>query len=163
VLVRGKIADQDGKPVAGAAIDYWPQRLDNPNFRPDVLVNIGNGVISEADGSFRIAVLPGPGHLLVQGGTPDYLQRDVYYDYGSGKILDSPGDGPNILANRGRWRINGLAALNFKRNTEPPEMKITLRRGVTVKGLLVGPDGKPVAKAKMLCRLAVASTVGYAG
>src|SRR5207244_1660383 len=108
-------------------------------------------------------VLPGPGHLLVQGGTPDYLQREVYYDYSSGRILNSPGDDPNIVANGGRWRVNGLAALNSKRGAEPPEIKITLRRGVTVKGRLVGPDGKPVAKAKMLCRLAVASTVGYAG
>src|SRR5262245_55972 len=163
VLVRGKIADQDGKPVAGAAIDYWPQRADNPNFRRDVPVNIGNGGVGGADGSCRSAVLAGPGNLLVQGGTPDSLQREVYYDYSSGRMVDSPGDDPNIVANGGRWRINGVAALNLKRGAEPVEIKITLRRGVTVKGRLVGPEGKSVTKAKMLCRLAVASTVGYSG
>jgi RNA polymerase sigma factor (sigma-70 family) len=162
VLVRGRVTEAaSGRPVAGATIDFLPQRTDNPNFREDVLVALWSGVKSGPDGTFRMAVLPGPSHLLVQAATPDYLQRKVYYDNYSGKITTAPAaPAPGLPPPGGPWFVNGLAALDLKPNADPAEVKISLRRGVTVMGRLSGPDGKPVAEARLLCRLPLAS-LGY--
>jgi hypothetical protein len=159
VLVRGRVVEEGpGRPVAGATITFWPQRTDNPHYRDDVIAGLWGEIKSGPDGAFRIAVLPGPGCLIAQGGTPDYLQRRVHYDAGSGTVTDAPIVRKGVLfPTQSPWFVNGLAALDLKPEAEPAEVKIVLRRGVTVTGRLVGPDGKPVAEARMLCRLPVAS------
>src|SRR5262249_20205673 len=45
----------------------------------------------------------------------------------------------------------------LKRGTEPESLKVTLRRGLTVRGRLLAADGKPAARAMMLSRLNVSS------
>src|SRR6202022_81320 len=52
-----------------------------------------------------------------------------------------------------RLHYHGFAALDLKSAAKPPGLTVKLRRGVTIKGRLVGPDGKPVAEAEMLCRV----------
>jgi RNA polymerase sigma factor (sigma-70 family) len=162
VLVRGRVTEAgSGRPVAGAAITFWPQRADNPHFREDVNLGLWGGVSSGPDGSFRMAVLPGPGHLIAQAATPDFLQRKVHYDSYSGRITDAPDPaGKGMPPSGGPWFVNGLAALDLKPKAEPAEVKVTFRRGVTVTGRLAGPDGKPAAEVRMVCRLPVAS-LGY--
>jgi RNA polymerase sigma factor (sigma-70 family) len=161
VLVRGRITEAvSGQAVAGATIDFLPQRTDNPHFREDVLNGLWTGVKSGPDGTFRLAVLPGPAHLLVRATAPDYLQRRVYYDGVSGKVTTTPQAPKPLRPPSGPWFINGLAALDLKPKAEPVAVTIALRRGVTVTGRLAGPDGKPVAEARLLCRLPVAS-LGY--
>ena len=44
-----------------------------------------------------------------------------------------------------------MVALDIPPGTKEHEAAVTLRRGVTVKGRLTGPNGKPVARAVMLC------------
>src|SRR5262249_37645661 len=81
VLVRGKVTEvASGKPVAGAAVEFEPNRDNNPYFREDVRPFMqGWGIygISNAKGEFDIPVLPGPGHLLIAGPTPDYVRVAV--------------------------------------------------------------------------------------
>jgi hypothetical protein len=160
VRVRGQVTElASGKPVAGANVDFWPRVSNNPYYREDVPTGMARGVATEPDGAFQITVPPGPGHLAVQSGVPDFIQRVVYYDYSTHDVSDKPSK-PQDPNPSETWYVAGLTALDVKRSAEPPEVKIVLRRGVSVKGRLLEPDGQPVARAKMLCRLAVASA-GY--
>ncbi|HMF11781.1 MAG TPA: hypothetical protein VKE94_05725, partial [Gemmataceae bacterium] len=49
-----------------------------------------------------------------------------------------------------------------KFDTKEAEVDITVRRGVTVKGRILDPEGKPVARARVLARLP-AALLGYSG
>jgi hypothetical protein len=151
VLVRGKVTEApSGKPVPGAGVQYVAGPGETP--RGDELVTGWEGtVLSGAGGNFRIPVPPGPGHLLVSGPTPDYLHEEV----GSNVLyLDKPGGM--------RFYPDALVKLNPDARAEAQEVAVTLRRGVTVKGRLVDPDGKPVTgKTLMLCRLQVTGGVPF--
>src|SRR5262249_19716258 len=85
VLVRGKVTEAaSGKPVAGARVQFYPRKANNPNLRPGVVSGWDAIVLSQADGAFRIAVLPGPGHLLISGPTLDYVHQAI-----GTRVLDS--------------------------------------------------------------------------
>jgi RNA polymerase sigma factor (sigma-70 family) len=145
VIVRGKVTEADsGKPVAGAFIDYHAQRGNNPLFRYQVLswyVRPIEYVTTAADGTFQATVPPGPGHLFVKGPTRDFVQ--VHADVS--KVW--PGDA------RGKdwWSAHAVMALDLGPQTKTHEVKLTLRRGVTVQGRILGPDGKVVDTAMLLC------------
>jgi hypothetical protein len=129
--------------VAGARVEYRPRRKDNPFYRRDVLELFTqiNVTTSDADGSFQVALLPGPGHLLVKGPTPEYLHVETsYHEMESGK----PGGQ--------RYHPDALLALDLQAGAAPAEVAVKLRRGVTVKGRVLRPDGKPVAEGVAMCR-----------
>ncbi len=151
VLVRGKVVEAaSGKAVAKASVQFIPRRANNPNFRKDALTGWENTVVSGADGRFDICVLPGPGHLLIHGPTPDY----VYAEISDGEVHQGKVGGY-------RYYAHAIVALDLKPGAEAHDLTATLRRGVTVKGRVVGPDGKPVAEALMLSRLGVDATSSY--
>jgi RNA polymerase sigma factor (sigma-70 family) len=146
VLVRGKVTEApSGKPVEGASVQFLPRDANNPNRREDIVTGWQGVVLSGADGSFRMAVLPGPGHLLLRGPTLDYIHEEV---------------GNNVLYNGKpggqRYYPDGLIKLDIPPRTDTQEVAVTLRRGVPVKGRLLSPEGQPVARALMFCRLHVA-------
>jgi RNA polymerase sigma factor (sigma-70 family) len=143
VLVRGKVAEAgSGKPVAHAAVQYHPQRADNPNFRREIIQGWDTTEVSAADGTFRIAVLPGPGHLLVMGQDGHYVHEEI-----GDRILDSGRPGGT------RYYPDAVVKLDLPKETRVKEVAVTLKRGVSVKGRLVGPAGERVGKALMICRL----------
>jgi RNA polymerase sigma factor (sigma-70 family) len=143
VLVRGKVTESpSGKPVAGAGIYYQPM-VTNPNER-DGLVTQGTdgGVLTGSDGTFQIPVPPGAGHLLVSGPTLDYIRLEI--------------DGNKLYNGRAGGRRaypHGLVPLDPRPGSAPLDVTVTLRRGVSVAGRLVGPDGQPVQEALLFCRL----------
>jgi protocatechuate 3,4-dioxygenase beta subunit len=142
VLVRGRVTEAEtGRPIAGAGIEYRPRRFGNSNLRDDVITGWQARTTSGKDGVFRIAVLPGPGHLLINGPTPDYIHQEV-----GARTID--GDQP------GGQRIYAHAVhrLDLQLDAKVHTLDVSLRRGVTIKGRLVDPDGKPVKEAKMLWR-----------
>jgi hypothetical protein len=96
---------------------------------------------SDAGGAFQLALLPGPGHLFVKGPTPDYLHVETSYH---GMESGRPGGQ--------RYFPDALLALNLEPESAPPDLAVTLRRGVTVKGRVLRPDGKPVADGIGMCR-----------
>jgi RNA polymerase sigma factor (sigma-70 family) len=146
VVVRGKVIEAgSGKLVAGAAVQFWPRRANNPNFRREVLSGWQSGEESGPDGTFQITVLPGPGHLLILGPDGDYIHEEV----GSTVLYNGRPGGE-------RYYPDALVKLDLPAGAGPKDITVTLRRGVTVKGNLVGPDGQPVTgKALMICRLHV--------
>jgi hypothetical protein len=146
ILVRGRITEKpSGKPVAGASVSFVQNRVNNPFYRPDASTfwdeaqQIG---VSGKDGSFQLPVLPGPGHLLVCGPTPDYVKVET-----SRKKVEDP----RINADR-RYYLDAVVPLKLKPQPGPHKVAITLRRGVTLTGKVLNPGGKPVAHAQMMCR-----------
>jgi RNA polymerase sigma factor (sigma-70 family) len=143
VLVRGKVTEaRSGRPVAGAGVQFVPREVDNPNSRPNVLTGWQAVAASGKDGSFRLAALPGPGHLVVSGPGLDFIHEEV----GDRVLTQGKPGGARLYA-------DGLVRLDLARNSEPKEVTVKLRRGVSVRGRLLGPGGKPVARAQMVCRL----------
>ena len=86
-----------------------------------------------------MAVVPGPGHLMVKAPTPDFVSRYVSH----GRLqFNKPG---------GFWYIlEGLARIDPKPGTKAADVTIPLHRGLTVRGRVVGPDGEVVDKGFLL-------------
>src|SRR5262249_16142017 len=139
ILLHGRVTEApSGKPVAGASIEYQLPRGEAEKHK--VVTGWAARVLTAADGRYTIAVPPAPGHLLVTAPTPDYLTEPV----GSADLeLGKPGGDP--------FYYHAAATLELKEDEKPKEMSFTLRRGVTLKGTLVDPDGKPVKQAVMFC------------
>jgi RNA polymerase sigma factor (sigma-70 family) len=152
-LVRGKVTEEGtGKPVAGALVRYVAQQ-DNPNLNAAGAgpYNFANGrdmVATGADGTFRIAGLPGRGYLLIEGPDADYVLRE---NGGQRLLFQGKRGGPP-------WRSHGFVALDLKPDAEPLEAAVALRRGVTIEGELAGNDGKAISDLQVFCRLEGFST-----
>jgi hypothetical protein len=159
VLVTGKVTEApSGRPVAGAVVQWFPRQEGNPQLKKDVAALWKSPAVSGADGTFRIPVLPGPGHLLVTGPTPDYVHHEVYYGelHGGRPSFGSVISGPEGNQFYGGQRVyaHGVVPLDVKPGAEAAAADVVLRRGVTVRGRLVGPDDKPApAAAQMFSRL----------
>jgi hypothetical protein len=150
VLVRGKVTDAaTGAPVAGASVQYHA-RDDNRNLPRNAITGYDRLELSDADGAFRIAVAPGPGHLLFQGPTPDYVHVEVDSDV----VRSGRAGGERLYP-------DAALKLDVPAGGGVPELSVRLRRGVTVRGRLVGPDGKPVPRAMVLHRLYVWVDLGW--
>jgi RNA polymerase sigma factor (sigma-70 family) len=126
VLLHGKVTEApSGKPVARASVqngDNWPGR-----------------VLTAADGSYTLAVPPGGARILVTAPAPDYIAQPV-----GSALLELGKPGGDALY------YHAAATLDLKKDEKAKELSFTLRRGITLKGTLVDPDGKPVKDAVML-------------
>ena len=100
---------------------------------------------TNADGMFEVAVAPGQGYLLVHGSTDDYIFREIDQMM---LLRGRPGGDRNYT--------HGLIAYDIKSGDETLEVAIELRRGNTVSGTVVDPDGQPVADAAIISRLFIA-------
>src|SRR5260370_6150844 len=154
VIVRGRVTEaRSGKPVAGARVQYRQRLTNNPSARKDSYslfleegqimrpVSTLETAISGADGRFQLAVSAGPGHLFVLAATLDYVPVAT-------TLRELDGGKPGSM----RYYPHAVVALEVKSGAEAPEVKAELRRGVTLRGRVVGPDGKPAAKFIVLCR-----------
>jgi hypothetical protein len=131
--------------VAGAGLRFQWRQGNNPFYRGELnpfYTGHENASRSGEDGRFEVVVLPGPGHLLVNGPTPDYLKTEI-----TNRNLH----GIQIWPNRRNY-LDALVPLDLKPQAEPYALDVTLRRGVTLTGKVVGPDGKPVVQGALLCR-----------
>src|SRR5262249_38547766 len=136
VRMRGKVVDKTaGQPVDRVHVTFFP-RQDNKAARRKDLLDFAPSVRSGADGAFELLVPAGPGHLL--GNAPD-----------TGFISQTVGSNELLTGKAGGYRkfFHAVAELDLKPEQEVKEVKLSLRRGVTLRGKLVGPDGKPVPRA----------------
>ncbi len=148
VLVRGKVVESEtNAPVAGAAIQYVPERNNNPNVADDIITGWQGIQLSNERGEFEIAVLPGPGRLVVHGPTDRYVLLET-----SSRELSSGGTGGR------RVYAHGIQKINPDENAEMRDVTILLRQSPVVSGQLVDGRGLPIEKAVMCTRLNV-----YAG
>jgi hypothetical protein len=138
IVIRGRVVEAGtDRPVPGAAVTYEWAMHNNP-FARDLLAN--NVALrtwrtqSGPDGSFAVAVRPGPGHLLVKAPTLDFVHAEVSWRELRG---ESPG---------GRTHFpDAVVPLRPVPGGPPPDVTVQLRRGVTVRARVVGADGKPAA------------------
>src|SRR5262249_37579418 len=125
-----------GKAVDQAEVYYVPQQEDNPGRRGGLLIGSYHKAYSKADGTFEIVVPAGRGRLLVAGPSSDYVAQTV--------------GGQELLAGRpGGRRLyhHGVVPLDVTLKDRIKDVKVTLKRAVTLKGRVIGPDGKPVRGA----------------
>ena len=135
IVIRGRVTEEgSGKPVAGAMVDA---------LSPDSNAEAGN-TLSETgpDGSFQIAARPGSGYLVVRGPSDDHVLREI----GQRMMFDGRPGGRRSYA-------HAFIACNVKPDSEGLEVDAVLRRGVTLKGRVIGPDDQPVRDAQMISRL----------
>jgi RNA polymerase sigma factor (sigma-70 family) len=132
----GRITEKtSGQPVAGTTIQFEPYRFDNREVQSGGTVWITSG----PDGRFQMAVPPVKGHLLMNGPVVDYIPQVI----GANELnFGKPGGWPQY------W--HAVERLDLKAEDQTKDLQATFRRGVTVKGYLVGPDGKPVQEAQIL-------------
>jgi RNA polymerase sigma factor (sigma-70 family) len=138
VVVRGRVVDgADCVPVAGAWLVYYqtsrnnPRKLDLPSME----------AVSDRDGRYTIIVPLGPGHVLVQGPSADYLHLST--------SASEMGIG---LRPSFRLYPDAHQELDLKDGEATYALDLGLRRGVTITGRVITPGGKPVAEAFLFGR-----------
>jgi hypothetical protein len=151
VWARGRVTDgTTGKPVR-ANFDYFileenPHLKDYPRYGT---VRVGMPFHADADGRYAIVVIPGRGILGARFGNDTYR-----LGVGIEKIAGLKPDQAGFIRARPSYLIprnyNTLVELNPREGDESVTADITLDRGRTLKGTLVGPDGAPVAGALMM-------------
>jgi hypothetical protein len=97
--------------------------------------------VTGADGSFQLAVPAGQGHLLVIGGTHDFVHVETSVgelEYGR----------PSMIRNY----PDAVIPLDLKPGVVPQDGQATLCRGVTVRAKVLAPNGEPAAKFTALSR-----------
>ncbi len=131
------IEEGTGRPVAGALLRY----LGRPSA-PDESSSRSGDTRTGPDGSYQLAVLPSPGTLIVLGPSEDYVLQEM----GVRMVREGRPGGP-------RWYAHAFIPCDLKPGSDGREVDVTLRRGTTVKGRVLGPDGQPVREAWMLSRV----------
>jgi RNA polymerase sigma factor (sigma-70 family) len=141
VLVRGTVTEVDsGRPVPGAVVTY-EHRTDTSPLQAKEVDRMRQGIRWHArdtragpDGAFALTVPPGDGTLLVGAAEPDYLHVETSSTW---LAQGTPGGWP-VFA-------DALVPLSLNVSDSPHEVAAKLRRGVTVRGRVVGHDGRPVS------------------
>jgi protocatechuate 3,4-dioxygenase beta subunit len=123
ILIHGKVTEEgSGKPVAGALVDFLTPT------RPRNLFGSWTLAETTSDGSFGLGVEAGPGHIVVGIRGNDYAFQSIDY--------------------RNQY-VHSCKALDLKPGIDSQEVNLVVRRGATVTGRVVGPDGRPVREAWM--------------
>jgi RNA polymerase sigma factor (sigma-70 family) len=125
VLVRGRITEAEtGAPVAGAYVEQGPEPL------------LTARAASGPDGRYRIGVPTGTVRLKVTHPSCEFIP-----------VVLGSADGPlNKPAGDPAYH-HAAADVEVKAEDTEKEVNFVLRRGVRLKGRLLGPDGKPVLHA----------------
>jgi RNA polymerase sigma factor (sigma-70 family) len=159
VPVRGKVAEESGKAVAGARVDFWSKGLKLPEG-----VRLPPAAQTRKDGTFEALLPPAPWHLVVNAAKPDYVYRKIE----AGKLVvtgTEPARAEFRKTDAGVFvpvRVDkehdpseffypdGWTALDVKAGDGPREASVTLRRARLFRGRVVGPDGKAVSGARLV-------------
>jgi protocatechuate 3,4-dioxygenase beta subunit len=148
VWIMGRITDKvTGRPVP-ASVVYVP--LDsNTNLRdhPGFAGTVVSTVAEKADGSYRIAVLPGPGWVAVDCPKDrDHYLRASERDDEDG--LPGPVVKTSPFARYHRIDYRALAWIDPAKGVDVVKRDVTLDPGWTFTGTVLGPDGRPLATAR---------------
>lgn len=135
VELTGRVVDADGKPVRADAM-YFPH---GDNDTDQLRVISSDGWRTKPDGTFFLTAHPGKGVLSI-------IARDA-------NRFASVDPGPALTAIKNRSRPSGPVHAVIPLDLDPtkPEaltVRVQLEPSRTVKGTVVGPDGKPLSGAK---------------
>jgi protocatechuate 3,4-dioxygenase beta subunit len=139
VLIHGKVTEEgSGKPVPGATVGFFCRgdRGGKGDSGSSIVVN------GSSDGSFQLGAEPRPGCLFVTGPSDDYVLQEI------GLRLIDEGHPGGI-----RMYSHAYTLLDLKTDSDSQQVNVVLRRGTTVRGQVVGPDGQPIQDAWLLSRI----------
>ncbi len=140
VAIEGRVTEQgSGKPVAGAIARFAPYESDQRRDH----TKSGTACATSADGSFKLAAVPSRGYLVVQGPSDDYVLRELGTSGGS--FYAEPGSV--------RHYADAYTFLDLKSASGSRRVDLAVRRGVTIKGRVVGPDEQPVKDGLIFSRI----------
>jgi hypothetical protein len=161
--VRGRVLDRaTGRPPRRATVEYYPL-YPNPHTAALTIVNRLTPVSSalvQPDGSYRLSILPGPGVVLVAASPRDSYATarideravaNLFNDgknHGGGSWIDVA-LGPRLSTCRCVDRYNALALINPEDQARSLALDLTLHRAPPLPGMVVGPDGQPLARARV--------------
>jgi hypothetical protein len=142
MMLRGKVTEHgSGRPVADAIVGFSLHRTAND----DAFARASGPAQTAADGSFTLAVPARRGSLITRAFGDEY----VLQAFDSGLIFNGQPGGRRVYA-------HAFVAVDPKSGSASEGVndgQIALRRGVAVKGTVLGPDGQPVPDAWMLSRI----------
>jgi hypothetical protein len=146
VWIEGKITDKaTGRPLK-SGVEYFalfnnPNLADYPGF--DGAMRPFEGVRAGKDGSYRLAALPGPGLIAALRRDPYLAAPDRDDEYGVNE--DSMRTAPYHLSFTSNY--SALARINPAKGVVSSRQDVTLDPGWTITGVLLDPDGRPLAGA----------------
>ncbi|MGP0065668.1 MAG: hypothetical protein ACLQGP_18950 [Isosphaeraceae bacterium] len=138
IAIHGKVTEEgSGKPVPGATVAFFSRRQSS-DTRESVSVDSGTA----SDGSFQLGAPPTPGSLFIKGPNDDYVLQSI----GRRTIDQGQPGGARVYAHASHL-------LDLKPGSGSQEVNLVLRRGATVTGQVLGPDGRPVQDAWIFSRI----------
>jgi hypothetical protein len=143
VLLRGHVVESATKaPITGAAIQYVPERTTRAKAPSDVITGWQGIQISGENGAFEIAVLAGPGTLLINGPDGNFVAQEI----GSRQLSSGLPGGERNYA-------HAIHRVTPEAGADPLDVTIELQRGAVVSGRITTESGEPVEKALLITRL----------
>jgi RNA polymerase sigma factor (sigma-70 family) len=141
ILISGKLRDKStGKPVAGVV--WYGVKPDNPVLKTPGIdtKDLLSRFESKADGSFHGLVIAGPAYLAVQTDENRFARATPTLTEGEFVIAVPRPFIPQLY--------NVIVGIDpVEKNPESLQVAIDLEAGASKKGVVVGPDGKPVEGA----------------
>jgi RNA polymerase sigma factor (sigma-70 family) len=140
VLLDGALTEkQSGKGVGKVRVIFRPRSEGKPqrdeNFFPRDRVTVTN-----ADGSFKLVVPQELGYLLCTAPGNDFVRKMISVE----EVAKGQAGGD-------RTYYHAVLPLNPKLADSPKKIAMQLVRGVTLRGKVIGPDGKAVSKGVVFC------------
>jgi RNA polymerase sigma factor (sigma-70 family) len=157
IALSGNVIDRaTGKPPRAAVVEYYPLFPNVHSSRLSLCsAQAASSVPVSPDGTYTLAVLPGPGVVCV-GASPRDSYAEAAVDEGAlamffgdgvkrgmGRCLfvaSGPGGRELLQVNR----FNALAPINPGEQAGSVRLDFELERARPIPGTVVGPDGKPL-------------------
>jgi RNA polymerase sigma factor (sigma-70 family) len=164
LTVRGRVTDAEtGLPIVGARVDYHPfQGNESVNRLLPGTWDPSSQTTTGADGSYTNTVMPGPGLIGVKAPRLDaYVRSEVrladckrFFKHALIEARDDEDFLP-ITAGGGSGGAlspifyNALVLLEPGEHGAQPDQNVALQKPRERKGRVVGPDGRPLAGARV--------------
>ncbi len=161
-ILRGRVTDQaTGKPPRRAVVEYYPLPGNEHSaaLRGYTRLVPASSSALGPDGSYSLAVLPGPGIVLVAASPRDSYASARLDAKELAALCKGAADGASAWAHiadkplrspaRVVDRYSALALIHPDDRAAPPELDFTLRRARPLRGTVVGPDGEPLTGVRV--------------
>ncbi len=143
-VIRGKVTEEgSNQSIAGALVVF-----SSHSGKGAGSTHGGGRADTSADGSFELAVVPGPGHLAIQAPSDDYVLREI----GIRELAQGQPGGQRLYS-------HSFIACDPKPGGTGLEVRVALRRGVTASGRIVDQDDRPVLDTWIIGRAALGPSV----
>jgi RNA polymerase sigma factor (sigma-70 family) len=149
VWLKGRVTNQaTGKPL-WAGVEYFCFE-DNPSAQDVTFVgNLYNWHSTQEDGLFRIPALPGRGLIAVRAYHDHYLMGVGAEKIKDGRMQESPAFFRTVPYRCYAGNFHTVLEIAPKAGDESIPCEVTLVPGRTLQGKVFGPDGKPLAGARV--------------